>query len=243
MAKRGRKSVASSLVIAFDAAKTRPRLTPPSLLAKAERELFIETANLNPHLRAADAAFLAAYVQALAKTYKLARLTDAASVASWEKTSRVMMSMATKPRITSQAQTNPLTAGRARNNQQPVSITIKYGMNQMNEDDFNEVDRAALNRAIEMSLVEDDRDHVEHVREMRTNCTWWEVASYCSHHQQFKALGLRPWQDPPCYVDLDNIEPRADQHSAAQLLRRMISHRVSRYAPDPVAAIEATRTK
>jgi hypothetical protein len=55
------------------------------------------------------------------KTDKLARKTDAASVSAWEKCARVMLSKATKLRVTLQAATHHITAGRARDAARPVS--------------------------------------------------------------------------------------------------------------------------
>jgi hypothetical protein len=83
MLQRGRKS--SLNVIALDATTTRPKLTAPKLLTKAEAQLFKETAAVNPHLRLADKALLAAYAQAMVKTYRLARQSD---TSAWEKSAR-----------------------------------------------------------------------------------------------------------------------------------------------------------
>lgn len=100
------------MILSRSAEATRPRLTPPSLLNKAERAIFLETVRDNPHLRTSNVPILAAYAQTLANTYRLARLSDAASVKSWEQTTGVMMALATKLRITSQSQIRAVTAGR-----------------------------------------------------------------------------------------------------------------------------------
>jgi hypothetical protein len=76
-------------VVPLDAITTRPKLTAPKLLTKLEQNLFNDTAALNPHLRPADTALLAAYAQAMVKTYRLARQSDAVAVVSWEKSARV----------------------------------------------------------------------------------------------------------------------------------------------------------
>lgn len=116
MLQRGRKSTLN--LVALDATSPRSRLTAPAILTKAEAKLFNETAISNPHLRPADTQLLAAYAQALAKGYRLARLSDAAAVASWEKVMRVTLSIATKLRLTSQAQVRPEYAGRKRQSMQ-----------------------------------------------------------------------------------------------------------------------------
>jgi hypothetical protein len=115
-------------------------------------------------------------------------------------------------------------------------------MNQMTENDFGEVDRAALNRSIELTLAENDPGRVEQVKSMLAENGWWSTASFCASHRQSIALGLKPWQTPPCDADESDVANQ-HEHAAAKLLRRMISHGVSRYDPDPITAIEATRTK
>jgi hypothetical protein len=106
---RGRKP--SLTVVANQLIGARPRLIAPAILTKPEAALFAETAAANPHLRPADGALLAAYAQALVKTYKLARQSD---TAAWERTARVALTLATKLRITTQSQVHPETAGRKR---------------------------------------------------------------------------------------------------------------------------------
>jgi hypothetical protein len=111
---RGRRPTLT--VVPIELTGARPRLTAPALLTKPEAALFAEVAAANPHLRPADGALLAAYAQALVKTYKLARQSD---TAAWERTARVALALATKLRITAQAQVHPETAGRRRQIQQP----------------------------------------------------------------------------------------------------------------------------
>jgi hypothetical protein len=117
MAPRGRKP--SLTVVPIELTGARLRLTAPLILTKGERALFAEAAAINPHLRPADAPLLALYAQALAKTYRLARQSDTAAVASWEKSARTTMALARSLRITAQAQVHPETAGRRRQIQQP----------------------------------------------------------------------------------------------------------------------------
>jgi hypothetical protein len=119
MAQRGRKPKPSLTVVPLDVTIVRPRLTAPSILTKGERALFAEAAAINLHLRPADTPLLALYVQALAKTYRLARQSDAAAVAAWEKSARTTMALARSLRITTQSQVHPEFAGRKRQIQQP----------------------------------------------------------------------------------------------------------------------------
>lgn len=103
------------------------------------------------------------------------------------------------------------------------------------EDDFDAVDREALNRALQLTLAGDEPGRADQVRSMLTDNGWWYAASFCAYHQQCRMLNLAPWQSPPCHVDEDS--PRDREHDAVRLLKRMLSHGVSRWDPDPIGAI------
>lgn len=115
-----RKSAAANNIVSI-ANKVRSRITAPALLTKPERTLFNEAVRDNPHLKPADAALLASYIQALSKSYKLAKLNDAASIASWEKCSRIVIAMGRALRLTTHSKMQASTAARAHNNAAPMS--------------------------------------------------------------------------------------------------------------------------
>ena len=121
--KPGRQSMADAMASNVVALATRsaPRLRPPASLNAAEKALFNEAVDSNPHLAPGDVQLLASYVMAKAKSDKLARKTDSQSIKNWEMVSRVMISLAVKLRITSHSQTHPEKAGRARQNHQQGS--------------------------------------------------------------------------------------------------------------------------
>lgn len=131
MAKRGRKTLGAN-VVAFDASRTRPRLTPPSILTKAERALFAEVVANNAHLRAGDVPMLGAYVQALTRTYRLSKRNDAASSKSWQEAARVSLAMARSLRLTAINQTHRDTVGRQNANATPMSY---YKRSEMEDDE------------------------------------------------------------------------------------------------------------
>jgi hypothetical protein len=107
---------------------------------------------------------------------------------------------------------------------------------------MREVDRAALERGIEIALRDHDPGRREQIRDMLRNDPWWEVATFCAYGNQRRTLRLRPWQDPPCFInDPDNPEPR--QEAAAALLRKMLANGVSKYDPDPLAAVEGAKER
>ena len=114
MKQRGRKSAD---VLSFPAVDgSRPRITPPAGLTKAERSLFTELAADAGHLVQADAPLLAAYTQAVILSRRAGR--DPARIEAWERITRVMASLATKLRLTPQARTDAKTTARG---QRPLS--------------------------------------------------------------------------------------------------------------------------
>ena len=64
---------------------------------------------------------------------------------------------------------------------------------------------------------------------------WREVAEFAAYHCQYQALNLKPWESPPCWVDEDDPDER--DKAARALLSRMLTAGVSRYHPDPLAAL------
>ena len=98
-------------------------------------------------------------------------------------------------------------------------------------------DRAALELALKQCRAESaqrDRQITSMLIEPRP---WQEVAEFAAYSCQMDALHLKPWQFPPCWV-----EPGDRKHrKAAKLLREMQSLGVSRFHPDPLAAIEEAK--
>ena len=69
--------------------------------------------------------------------------------------------------------------------------------------------------------------------------TAMEAAAY---HCQHSALNLKTWQEPPCVGDENDPNPR--DPGAQKLLREMLQHHISRFEPDPLAALrQASRRK
>ena len=79
--------------------------------------------------------------------------------------------------------------------------------------------------------------------------TFWEVGTFASYHRQCAALKLKPWETPPCWIDdpdeqIDGDEVRrqiSGYDQAAKLLREMFALGISRWHPDPLAAIEEAK--
>ena len=63
---------------------------------------------------------------------------------------------------------------------------------------------------------------------------WTDVAEFAAACVQSRALHLKPWETAPCDIlDHDPDSP------GKRLLKRMLDAGVSRFAPDPIAALEA----
>jgi hypothetical protein len=95
------------------------------------------------------------------------------------------------------------------------------------------IDRQALELAIELTMAEPDRR--EQVTLMLRE-GWEETGLFCAYHRQCRALRLRPWQEPPCWVS-PNSTSQWDIE-AVVLLERMLAAGVSQYHPDPLKALE-----
>ena len=107
-------------------------------------------------------------------------------------------------------------------------------------------DLDALELAIEQTLAVDDAGRREQVDSMLEE-DWWHGATFASYHRQCENLHLKVWESPPCCFDEDNIDADADDirggEPALQLLQEMLDLGISRWHPDPLAAIEAAQRK
>lgn len=110
MIQRGRKSSASNIV-PLRPTPARTRLSPPATLNAAERALFNETAAQHTHLKPGDATILAAFAQASARSFKLAKGND---TKAWETAVRAALALARALRLTPISATRAETLGRKR---------------------------------------------------------------------------------------------------------------------------------
>jgi hypothetical protein len=132
-------------------------------------------------------------------------------------------------------------------------------MSEIDETDLSEVDRAALQLALDLTLANDPPDpgRVEQVTDFLNGRPWYEVATFASYHQQMARLHLRPWQSPPCWiVDREEAEaileegpePARNDRSVdvsncqtARLTIAMLDLGISPFHPDPAKAIAEAR--
>jgi hypothetical protein len=113
---------------------------------------------------------------------------------------------------------------------------------------MNARDRKSMRGAIAATRNEDRgrRDQIDAMLRDQSR-SWEQVGAFCAYHCQTRALGLAPWQRPPCLIEdpeaaLRGPDDLSGRHNAARLLQRMIKAKVSRWHPDPMAALaEAER--
>jgi hypothetical protein len=99
----------------------------------------------------------------------------------------------------------------------------------------NRVDSEALRRALKMARAEPEyREQMARKAEAEG---WESAARFASYSLQIDNLGLKPWMDPPCFAEV-----RPDPE-ALKILLKLLGAGLSRYEPDPIAALaEARRT-
>ena len=111
------------------------------------------------------------------------------------------------------------------------------------------IDQDALARAIAAIRKSNAGGAVLQI-EQKLEREGFEVAgSFAAYSQQVDNLHLMPWEVPPCWVAPANIEdllatsPDADDthgwRDAARLLKRLLDAGLSRFEPDPIAALAA----
>jgi hypothetical protein len=117
MRKRGRTSAADLAVVVTHPAQRR--LQPPHDLTKTEAALFRElVASCSPqHFVASDRPLLIAYVQCVLASRHWAKASrrDPHKIVVWERTIRMLATLATRLRLAPQARTRPETIARQAN--------------------------------------------------------------------------------------------------------------------------------
>jgi hypothetical protein len=93
-------------------------------------------------------------------------------------------------------------------------------------------DREALEEAMRIARLDPGR--AEQLDEKLKDETWIDVAEFAASCVQCRTLHLKPWELPPC--DIYEDDPNT---AGKRLLKRMLDAGISRYAPDPIAALEA----
>jgi hypothetical protein len=72
-------------------------------------------------------------------------------------------------------------------------------LNPAPDDDYDAVDMDALKRA--MDIAARDPATAQQLKSKLESESWTAVAEFAAYHCQIRALGLAPWQSPPCHDD------------------------------------------
>jgi hypothetical protein len=104
----------------------------------------------------------------------------------------------------------------------------------MSDEEFTDADVAALKLAIEQARAEDS-SRAAQISAMMAERAFEEVGWFAAAVCQRRTLGLRPWENPPCEI----FDSDGEDVAARRLLRRMLKANVSRFHPDPTAALAA----
>jgi hypothetical protein len=113
------------------------------------------------------------------------------------------------------------------------------------------VDRTAMERAIEMLRRRGGQD-AQQIEDKLARDPWERVGEFAAYACQDSALHLKPWQWPPCWLRTDDAVERAlaapaldpkGLRVAGDLVRRLLAAGLSRYEPDPIAALERIERK
>src|SRR5437016_10866782 len=106
---------------------------------------------------------------------------------------------------------------------------------------LSKADREALERAIALTLAERDLMRVAQVRDMLKTRPRDEVGHFCAYHRQCEVLRPKPWQPVPAnsYVTVTDRDDEAlgqvsGRAAAAELLRRRLAAKLSRFEPAPL---------
>jgi hypothetical protein len=104
---------------------------------------------------------------------------------------------------------------------------------------MNDADHKALTMAMQRARLQ-GRD--QQLEAMLQHEPWEQVARFAASCCQIVTLQLKPWESPPCAIN-DPEHPSVNERAAAKLLRKMLRHGVSRWHPDPCAAIAAVEVR
>ncbi len=98
---------------------------------------------------------------------------------------------------------------------------------------LTDVDREAITRAIEITRKESRARRRQVDAKLRTE-PFEAVGRFCAFSAQIEFMHLQPWESTIVYTDLP------ESHA---LRRRLIAAGLSKYEPDPLAALERVETR
>jgi hypothetical protein len=103
---------------------------------------------------------------------------------------------------------------------------------------MTETDKQALRRAIKLAYAESPESAGQIDHRMALGQSFEDIGMSAAYGCQCHNLRLKPWQSPPMYAEF-----HPDQPGALELLNKLLDAGLSRYEPDPLAALEALTTQ
>lgn len=103
--------------------------------------------------------------------------------------------------------------------------------------ELDPVDLEALRRALAIGL----REHPQQIRAMLDEDGWLEAAEFASYTLQIDALHLAPWETPPCMAEVWHTGRIVRDPAAGALVDALAAVGLSRFEPDPQAALMKAR--
>jgi hypothetical protein len=111
---------------------------------------------------------------------------------------------------------------------------------------ISKIDREAYKLAIER-LLRDEPERRQQIDLKRKEDGFEETGRFAAYCCQCNALKLKLLEDPPCHVyEEERDDPRnqfTGYEQAIKILREMLDLGISRWHPDPLAAIEEAKKK
>jgi hypothetical protein len=107
----------------------------------------------------------------------------------------------------------------------------------------SKVDIEAFGRAIAIYRRERHGGD-EHITEKIEEDGFETAGRFAAYYCQRKRLKLAPYEFPPCWLsDVDDVEGPdfKGKLKAARLLKRLLDAGLSKFEPDPIAALEAAK--
>jgi hypothetical protein len=105
---------------------------------------------------------------------------------------------------------------------------------------ISDIDRDGLERALAIMLKHRELGR-DFKRRLDEGEPWADIARHAAVSCQTQAMGLKSWQVAPCEVEINQIDPPGDEHRrtrhASLTLERLLNAELSRWEPDPPAAL------
>ncbi len=99
---------------------------------------------------------------------------------------------------------------------------------------MEEIDRNALDRAIDILRASPERHEQIEAKLLKEG--FEKAGQFAAYSCQCTNLNLKPYQEPPCWADENEADPK--DIDAQALLLEMLNAGLSRYEPDPLKALK-----